>query len=669
MATFVLLISLMSSTIAAQKSAREMTLQSLKPDDVLSVLDLDQPGLEAAKEAAAKGDRIKALEGLLAYYRKLYPLSPAPKSARRADTARADQIVKHIFQFGPYEPADYGPQIDWAWDPRGDIEWVASVYRFYWALPLADAFVATGDEKYAKAFVEMASDWIAKHPLEKRDMTHPVYKSWRGFPWLDIQTGIRAKNLCASFKSLVHAKSFTPEFLGVLLASLYDHQVKTEKLPMGEIHNKAIFEQRGFGDVCSTMRIYKDTRRWMELAAKRTEESLLAQVTSDGVQREWSGGYHTGVLNDAVAIMQQMGSVGISVSDAYRDRVRKMYDYIFAIATPDLGYPMFGDTGRSSPDAKDRSRGGLYSELVKATDLLHDRKYAARAKFDRANLPPQTSYAFREAGVYALRNDWSPAQIYLALHCSPPALSSHDQPDNGTFELCAFGRWLMPDTGFYTYGHDAKGRAWHRQTSVHQTLTLDGKDTKVDGRLLLWLLSDASDRSDPSDTLVVENRSYPNLTHRRTVWFVDKTFFVLLDEAIGDAKGTLDLHFQLAPGNARLDGQRKQAATTFDDANVLVWAGSDAPVALEEEEGWFAWRYGHREPRPAFRFRHTGSAPAVFLTLVVPYRGAQPPEVSAGPSEKFEAGANRVALTVKTFGKSWRIGRDLDRQTAWCARD
>jgi heparan-sulfate lyase len=150
---------------------------------------------------------------------------------------------------------------------------------------------------------------------------------------------------------------------------------------------------------------------------------------------------------------------------------------------------------------------------------------------------------------------------------------------------------------------------------------------------------------------------------------VDKTFFVLLDEAIGDAKGTLDLHFQLAPGNARLDGQRKQAATTFDDANVLVWAGSDAPVALEEEEGWFAWRYGHREPRPAFRFRHTGSAPAVFLTLVVPYRGAQPPEVSAGPSEKFEAGANRVALTVKTFGKSWRIGRDLDRQTAWCARD
>jgi hypothetical protein len=419
----------------------------------------------------------------------------------------------------------------------------------------------------------------------------------------------------------------------------------------------------------------------MELAAKRTEESLLAQVTTDGVQREWSGGYHLGVLNDAVEIMQQMDSAGISVSDVYRDRVRRMYDYIFAIATPDLGFPMFGDTGRSPLDSKDRSRAQLYGPLIKATDLLHDLKYAARAKSDRANLPQQTSYAFREAGMYVFRNDWSPEQIYFALHCSPPALSSHDQPDNGTFELCAFGRWLMPDTGYYTYGHDAQGRAWHRQTSVHQTLTLDGKDTKVDGRLLLWhssiastpsipsISSAQSDKSDGSDALVLENRSYSNLTHRRTVWFVDKTFLVLLDEAIGDATGTLDLHFQLAPGEMRLDAQRKQVTTAFDDANVLVWADPNAPVTLEKEEGWFAYRYGFREARPAFRFRHTGPAPATFLTLLVPYRGAQPPDASATPTEKLEAGANRVEIAVKAFGKSWRIGRDLNQTTAWCKSD
>lgn len=55
----------------------------------------------------------------------------------------------------------------------------------------------------------------------------------------------------------------------------------------------------------------------------------------------------------------------------------------------------------------------------------------------------------------------------LAPHCLPPAISGHDQPDNGTFELYGYGRWLMPDTGFYTYGHDAKARAWYRQARVH----------------------------------------------------------------------------------------------------------------------------------------------------------------------------------------------------------
>ena len=52
-----------------------------------------------------------------------------------------------------------------------------------------------------------------------------------------------------------------------------------------------------------------------------------------------------------------------------------------------------------------------------------------------------------------LHDQWGSEQIYFALHGPPPGISGHDQPDNGTFELCAFGRWLMPDTGFYTYGH------------------------------------------------------------------------------------------------------------------------------------------------------------------------------------------------------------------------
>ncbi len=653
-------VQIAARAATAAIAAPQEELRSLDPDAVLAKLDLAKSGLEQARAKAEAGDRAGALEALLAYYRRKHPLPKADARAAAGDFTTADRIVRHVFQWGPYEPADYGDQIDWEWDPRGDIEWVAAVYRFYWAPPLAEAYRATRDEKYVKAFVELASDWIAKHPLEKRKRAHPVYTGWRGFAWLDIQTGIRADNLCKVFPVLVHGESFTPEFLAVLLASLYDHQVKTQKLPMGVVHNKAVFEQRGFVNVAFTFPEFAESRRWMELAVERTRENFLAQTTSDGVQREWSFGYNLAVLRDAVDIMRRAESMGIAVPDDYRQRIRKMYDYIFAVATPDLAGPMFGDASRPVDVPQRRSRRLLYSTLAGATGLLGDPKYAARARLEPAALPGQTSYAFAEAGTYVLRDAWGPEQIYFALHCPPPGISGHDQPDNGTFELCAFGRWLMPDTGFYTYGHDPQGRAWHRRTRVHQTLTLDGKDSRVAGKKLLW------HTSPQVDAAAVENASYKGLVHRRTVWFVDKRLFVLLDEAIGDAEGALDLHFQLAPGEAEINTEKHWAATGFDDANVLVWADPQAPVSMEEEEGWFAWSYGRRKPRKAFCYRHARPAPAAFLTLVVPYRGTRRPEVSAAPAGDFTVGADRVELRVEAFGQTWQIGRDLNEQNAWC---
>jgi len=638
----------------------ENELYSLRPEEILTKMDLSRPGLEAAIQAKQANDRIGALKALLEYYRRKYPLPAAPERASQGVLARADQIINHTFQWGPYEPADYGEDINWAWDPRGDIEWVAAVYRFYWAPPLANAYQATRDEKYVKAFVELATDWIAKHPLERRDIRHSVYTSWRGFPWLDIQTGIRADMICKVFPVLIHGESFTPKFLGILLASLYDHQIKTEKLPMGRIHNKAIFEQRGFINVAFTFPEFRDSHRWMELALERTRENFLAQTTPDGVQREWSFGYNLAVLRDAVDIMQRMDAVGILVPEDYKERVRKMYDYLFAIATPELAGPMFGDASRSPPASQNRSDLSLYPILTEATELLGDPKYAARARLDLKGLPEQKSYAFKDAGMYVLRNAWGPEQVYFALHCSPKGISGHDQPDNGTFELYAHGRWLMPDSGFYTYGHDPEGRAWHRQTRVHQTMTLDGKNARIAAKHLLWKTSPEV------DVICVQNASYEGLVHRRTVWFVNKTFLVLLDEAMGDARGTLELHFQLAPGDAHVNTKRHWAATCFEDANVFIWADPEAPIVMEEEDGWFAWKYGHRKPRKAFCYRHAQLAPAAFLTVVYPYRGTERPEVSAVLFEQFEVGAGRVECRVKAEGKAWEVGRDLTRQEAWC---
>ena len=641
----------------ADQIDHEMPLSSLDPERILDKLDLTTTGLEAVKRAADSGGRPGALAALRDYYRAEFPLEEAGKAG---DFSTADKVCERIIQWGPYEEAQYGDDFDWEWDPPGDIEWVAAVYRFYWAAPLVTAYAATRDEKYAQAFVELSIDWITKHPLENHTRTHPVYKWWKGFAWLDLQTGIRATNICAAFRGLVHAESFTPEFLGLLMASLYDHQTKTTLIPMGLIHNKAVFEQRGFINVAYTFSQFRESRDWMELGLARTEENILAQTTADGVQREWSFGYHQGVLRDAVEIFGRMDAFGIEIPEAFKERVRRMYDYIFWIASPDLAAPMFGDGSRPPKATEDRTKWPLYAELVSATELLGDPKYAARANLHREALPDQKSRAFKDAGFYVMRNDWGADQIHLALHCSPPAISGHDQPDNGTFELYAYGRWLMPDSGFYTYGRDGKSRAWHRQTSVHQTLTLEGGDISDDAHNLTWV-SEGAD----SDVLVVENRSYPGLTHRRSVWFVNRRFFVLLDEAIGGAPGQLDLHFQFAPGDVTFDGEGNRAFTQFEDANVLVQAAAGCPASMVEETGWFAWEYGHRTPRRAFRFALENQAPAAFLTVIVPYRGTNVPAVSAQLPDALQAGDDGVEFVVDALGTSWTIGRDVASREAW----
>lgn len=638
----------------------DVRLESLPASEVLGKLDLTRPGLAQVRAAAERGEQSRAMHELLRYYRDKYapPAAPADREAPNLDAA--DGICRHVFQWGPYKAADYGPDIDWTINPADDIEWVAAVYRFYWADDLAKAYLATRDEKYARAFVELTTDWIAKHPLEDWTRTHPTLTHWKGFAWLDLQTGIRASKAVAAFKAMVHSEAVTPEFLAVFLASLHDHQLKTERIPMGMVHNKAIFEQRGVLNICHAFPEFADTSRWAKLAMERACENLLAQTTEEGVQREWCGSYHLAVLNDALDMMSKASDLGVDVPQEFNRRVRGMCDYLFATATPDLAWPMFGDTARPKPTPKDRRDASLYHELLRFSDVWKDPKYAARATQDESVLPEQKSYAFESAGVYVMRSDWGPEGVYLALHCAPPGLSGHDQPDNGTFELYAYGRWLLTDSGYYTYGHDREARAWHRQTRVHQTLTLDGRDSKIDGRLRFWQASPGL------DVLVVENPSCEGLVHRRSVWFVENQFFVVLDEAVGQVAGAVRLHWTPAAGESRMPADRTSFATQFPDVNVLIRTAGRDPLPFEPEAGWFAWNYGRRQPRTMLGVQHPDGAPAAFATVIVPYRGVEPPVAEAVLAADHAAGSEQAELVVRVGDKRWRLGRSLEKKTAWC---
>lgn len=130
----------------------------------------------------------------------------------------------------------------------------------------------------------------------------------------------------------------------------------------------------------------------------------------------------------------------------------------------------------------------------------------------------------------------------------------HCQPDNGTFELWFNGKNLFPDSGSYVFAGDEEVmrlRNWFRATAVHNTLTLDNRTIEVTESVTkLW------QPEGNTQILVTENPGYKDLKHRRSVFFVDNSFFVIVDEAIGKAKGTVNLHYQLCEGETALTPKR-----------------------------------------------------------------------------------------------------------------
>jgi len=99
-------------------------------------------------------------------------------------------------------------------------------------------------------------------------------------------------------------------------------------------------------------------------------------------------------------------------------RLRLMYEFLFGWATPELATPMFGDTRRELPDEVTREERMLYKALMQGAELFDEPKWRAQAKLELDQLPRQTSYAWREAGLYAMRNEWGPQQIMFA--CTIP---------------------------------------------------------------------------------------------------------------------------------------------------------------------------------------------------------------------------------------------------------
>ena len=635
------------------------------------LIDLDYPGLADVKKAYDQNDLQVAAEALLVYFRnrtnvKHPELDLNHVSVSEADRQKADEALAHIlYAHEGYQPSFYyGKDIDWTYWPIKDNELRWQLHRQKWFIPMGKMYYVTRDEKYAKEWVFQYMDWIKKNPLVSvtKDefelaSTGEVKADTENarFAWRPLEVGTRLEDQTQQFMLFKDAASFTPEFLTEFLVNYHKH-ARHILHNYSDAGNHLLFEAQQVLYAGTFFPEYKDASIWRKSGVDVLVREAQKQVYDDGGQFELDPLYHMATIEIfcKALLMADVNGARNEFPQEFLDTIENMIVFYYNISYPDYTNPCFSDAKRRGKDRK-LVNYRIWTKLFPGNEQI--RYFATEGK--EGKMPQNLSMGFSTSGFFTFRNGWKDDATVMVLKAGP-AGEWHNQPDNGTFELWFNGTNLFPDTGFYVYAGDAnimKLRNWFRQTMVHKTLTLDNKNLETQvSTTKLW----KPDVKTPM--LVTENQSYKDLKHRRSVFFVGQKYFVIVDEAVGSAKGKVGLHYQMNAG--KVDINPKEFILTSDyggKSNAKLQCFAPQGATLEEEEGWQATLYLVREKRTAvsFNVEKKDEAPVRYITIIYP---AEDTDKAPRMSARFVNGRydeHSLKIEVQLDGKKQVLGYKL----------
>ncbi len=628
--------------------------------DIFPLLNLDYPGLEQVKTLHKAGKEDEAAQALLVYYlQRTDIINPVINLKTLTISEReqkwADEALEHTFYVHDgYQPSfNYGKDINWQYWPVKDNELRWQLHRHKWFTPMGKAYRTRKNEKYAREWVEQYMDWIRKNPLTNIDREEyelasagEVKKDVENvrFAWRPLETSHRLQDQINQFTLFLNSPSFTKDFLTEFLVNYHKHATHVLNNYSAE-GNHLLFEAQRMLYAGAFFPEFKEAAAWRKSGIDILNREIKKQVFEDGGHFELDPHYHLACIEifHKALLMADANGFRQEFPQSFIDTVERMIVFYMNISYPDYLNPCFSDSKRDSRHHV-LMHYNLWTKLYPANEQI--RYYATEGKEGR--LPENLSKGFLTTGFFTFRNGWKQDATVMVIKAGPKG-EWHCQPDNGTFELWFNGRNLFPDSGSYVYAGDdevMKLRNWFRRTAVHNTLTLNNKNLETTESVTrLW------NPDGDVQILVTENPSYRGLTHRRSVFFVNQTYFVIADEAIGTATGKINLHFQLCDGDVNIDPKNLSLTSHFKgESQVKLQCFAPQNTLLEKEEGWYSIAYRQRQERTAVAFNTDKKDKATirFITVIYPATDSKAiPRISArfkGRAE--ESGKTTIEVTV-----------------------
>jgi hypothetical protein len=529
----------------------------------------------------------------------------------------------------------FSPDIDWQRDPVTGWHWPC-LHRsrigqylgsarpvdliFLWELnrhqhfvTLGIAYWLTGDEKYVDAFCLQIQNWIKTNPLQ-----HGV--NW----YYGLEVSIRLLAWTAAFQFFRNSPEFREKTGRVFLKSLWQQadfvsshlQNTWSDVP----NNHMMAELTGLVLVGTAFPEFRAAAAWRETGLHLLNQQGIAQTHSDGVNKEQATGYHRFIAELLLLIMARSRQGSLPHMPVLEHTLEGMLDYMLFSLTPAGKAPLWGDSdyGRALGLGQNKDFWD-FRPILSAGAVLFGRpdwKFAA-GRFDEeafwllgsdglglweqveVHPPEQTSRAFPQAGLFIIRDKWTPETDVAFFRCGPFGLGgeghcAHAHADLLSCVLWVHGQPLLVDSG--TYAYHGSLRDYFRLTSAHNTVMVDDHDQAIPKSNFNWQQISGATCVDWSGNHVTGVFNYSGVEFVRKLAHPQPGNWILVDKFSGNDEHKIDWFFNFAPGLDFELLERDRTLRVFKSGlPFLSVRMPDNGISVQLIDAWYSYYYGVKQ--------------------------------------------------------------------------
>ena len=494
-------------------------------------------------------------------------------------------------------------------------------------ISLGIAYWLTGDQRYVEAFCSQIQGWIETNPLQ-----HGV--NW----YYPLEISICLLAWTAAFQFFRSSPEFRKKTGKAFLKSLWQQadflssHLQTTRTRNDVPNNHMMAELTGLALVGAAFPEFRAAAAWRETGMGLLNQQATAQTHPDGVNKEQATGYHRFIAELLLLVVARSRQGALPPALVLEHILEGMLDYMLLTMTPVGTAPLWGDLDYGHALGLGQNKDFWdFRPILSAGAALFGRpdwKFAA-GRFDEeafwllgsdgrdrweqiaARPPEQTSRAFRQAGLYVMRDAWTAYTDVAFFRCGPFGLGgeghcAHAHCDLLSFVLWVGGQPLLVDSGTYTYHGPLRDH--FRLTAAHNTVMVDGRDQAVplpnfnwqqvpEARFIDW----TRERVTGALTCSGHVDFFRELAHPQPgVW-------ELVDTPKGHAEHSIEWFFHFAPGLDLQPGSGEQTLTVLKESRpFLIVHMPDNRIHYELRDDWYSYQYGNKQSNRVLYARWQG---------------------------------------------------------------